>query len=85
MEQQPKEHLKGHRKVLKELQQTVFQDFNHLQVSSATFVKGISRHPKPTCKYNLLLQWNLSFGTPLFKGHLHSWDTKFGSGETPIL
>ena len=24
------------------------------------------------------LQWNLSFGTPLFKGHLHSADTKFG-------
>ena len=26
----------------------------------------------------LLLQWNFSFGTPLLKGHLHSWDAKFG-------
>ena len=25
-----------------------------------------------------LLQWNFSFGTPLLKGHLHSWDAKFG-------
>ena len=57
----------------------------NLQVSSATVFNGISRHQTPTCKYNLLLQWNLSFGTPLFKGHLHSGDTKFGSGETPIL
>ena len=28
-----------------------------------------------------LVQWNLSFGTPLFKGHLHSGDTKFGPGK----
>ena len=28
------------------------------------------------------LQWNLSFGTPLFKGHLHSGDAKFGPGKT---
>ena len=27
----------------------------------------------------VLIQWNLSFGTPLLKGHLlHSGDTKFG-------
>ena len=25
------------------------------------------------------LQWNLSFGTPLFKGHLHSWETTIWS------
>ena len=24
------------------------------------------------------IQWNLSFGTPLFKGHLHLGDPKFG-------
>ena len=46
----------------------------NLQVSSATFLKGLSRHQTP--KHNLLLQWNLSFGTPLFKGHPHSGDTK---------
>ena len=54
----------------------------NLQVSSATFLKGLSRHQTP--KHNLLLQWNLPFGTPLFKGHPHSGDTKFGSGETPM-
>ena len=26
------------------------------------------------------IQWNLSFGTPLLKGHLYSGDTKFGGG-----
>ena len=29
------------------------------------------------------IQYNLSFETPLFKGHLHSGDTKFGSWKTP--
>ena len=30
------------------------------------------------------IQWILSFGTPLFKGHLlHSGDTKFVPGKTP--
>ena len=29
------------------------------------------------------LQWNLSFGKPLFKGHLHSGDTKFGHRKAP--
>ena len=29
------------------------------------------------------LQWNLSSGTPLFKGHLHSGDTKFGPRKAP--
>ena len=53
----------------------------NLQVSSATFLKGISRHQTP--KHNLLLQWNLSFGTSIqrtlpFRGH------KVGSGETRI-
>ena len=28
------------------------------------------------------LQWNLSFGTPLFKGHLHSGDKKMGSQKS---
>ena len=28
-----------------------------------------------------LIQWNLSFGTPLFKGQLHSGDSKFGPGK----
>lgn len=27
------------------------------------------------------IQWNLSFGTPLFKGYLYSGDTKFGLGK----
>ena len=49
-----------------------------------------------TCKENLHaqegvkkkirdnIQWNLSFGIPLFKGQgLHSGNTKFGPGETP--
>ena len=31
-----------------------------------------------------LIWWNLSFGTPLFKGHLHSEDTKFGPGKIVI-
>ena len=29
------------------------------------------------------LQWNLSFGTPLFKGHLHSGETEFGPRKAP--
>ena len=29
----------------------------------------------------LSVQWNLSFETPLFKGHLHSLVTKFGLGK----
>ena len=30
-----------------------------------------------------LLQWNPSFGTPLFEEHLRSGDTKFGPRKTP--
>ena len=30
------------------------------------------------------LQWNLSFETPLFKGHLHTGDAKFSPGKTFI-
>ena len=29
-----------------------------------------------------IIQWNISFGKPLFKGHPHSWYTKFGPGKT---
>ena len=32
-------------------------------------------------KFCLSVQWNLSFETPLFKGHLHSGVTKFGLGR----
>ena len=55
----------------------------NLQVSSATFLKGISRRQTP--KHNLLLQWKLSFGTPVFKGHPHSGDTKLVLEKHPYL
>ena len=32
-------------------------------------------------KFCLGVQWNLSFETPLFKGHLHSGTTKYGLGK----
>ena len=28
-----------------------------------------------------VMQWNFSFGTPLFKGHPHLGNTKFGPGK----
>ena len=38
--------------------------------------------------YNLtlqeIIQWKLTFGTSLFKGHPHSWYTKFGLRKTSI-
>ena len=33
------------------------------------------------CKKKYMIQWNLFFGTPLFKRHLHSGDPKFGLGK----
>ena len=81
VEQQPKEHQKGHRKVLKELQQTVFQDLICRLVQLPFLREYLDiKH----LNIILLLRWNLSFETPLFKGHLHTGNTKFDSGETPV-
>ena len=41
---------------------------------------GLITLPKP---WLLRIQWNPSFGSPLFKGHIHSGDTKFGPRVTP--
>ena len=32
-------------------------------------------------KLTLDIQWNLPSRTPVYKGHLHSGDTKFGPGK----
>ena len=33
---------------------------------------------------SVVIRWNLSFGTPLFIGHLHSGYTKFGPGKKKV-
>ena len=40
---------------------------------------------KKTVKAVYSVQWNLSFRTPLIKGHLHSGDTKFCPGKMLTL
>ena len=49
------------------------------------FSNGMSPPPPQKKKKNLQFHSNgirsLSFGTPLFNGHLHSADTKFGPGK----
>lgn len=45
------------------------------------FSNGMSPYPEILQFHNNGIQ-NLSFGTPLFNGHLHSVDTKFGPGKT---
>ena len=44
-------------------------------------IGGISPPPEILQFHSNVIQ-NLSFGTPLFNGHLHSVDTKFGLGKT---
>ena len=44
-------------------------------------IGGTSPPPEILQFHSNVIQ-NLSFGTPLFNGHLHSVDTKFGPGKT---